>query len=205
MLTSNSNQFPRLRFRADKAAEAIEFISHSKPGLTQYFVGKILYYADKTHFLDYGRLITFDRYVAMKDGPVPSAIRNMLAAAAGVDARMSNSIRASADANAQELLERVRVERDMSDRGELQQVFPRSNSYNQRVLSGTDLECLRSSIAENGSRNFGYLWQKSHEEEAWQEAWEERADGRVADMNILLWADPGEREAFRRQLAEYNP
>lgn len=204
MLTSNPSQFPKLRFRADKAAEAIEFISHTKPGLTQYFVGKILYYADKNHFLDYGRLITFDRYVAMKDGPVPSATRNMLAAAAGVDARMSPWIRATADTNAQELLERVRVERDISDRGELQQVFPRANSYRQCVLSDTDLECLSVSIEDNGDKNFGYLWRKSHEEEAWLEAWEERADGRVADMDILLWAAPEEREAFRRHLAEYN-
>ena len=175
-----------------------------KPGLTQYFVGKILYFADKAHFLDYGRLITFDRYVAMKDGPVPSAVRNMMAAAAGADARMSSSVRAVADNNARELLKRVRVERDMSDGGELQHVFPFSTGFERSALSQTDLECIRASIEENGDKNFGYLWDKSHEEEAWQEAWQERADGRVADMNILLWAEPEERGAFQRQLFEYN-
>jgi uncharacterized phage-associated protein len=204
MLDSGFASLPRLRFRADKAAEAIELIAHMKPGLTQYVVGKILYFADKAHFLDYGRLITFDRYVAMKDGPVPSATRNMLAAAAGVDARMSSSIRALADDNARELLKRVRVERDMSASGELLHVFPSSNRFEPCFLSETDLECLRASIEDNGDRNFGYLWNKSHQEASWQEAWQERADGRVADMDITLWAEPEEREAFRRQLLEYN-
>jgi uncharacterized phage-associated protein len=204
MLSSGFSPFPRLRFRADKAAEAIELIAHMKPGLTQYFVGKILYFADKSHFLDYGRLITFDRYVAMKDGPVPSAVRNMLAAAAGADARMSSPIRTIADGNAQELLKRVHVERDISAAGELQHVVPLSNRFEPSFLSATDLECLRASIEENGDRNFGYLWNKSHQEEAWRAAWQDRGDDRVADMNILLWAEPEEREAFQRQLLEYN-
>jgi hypothetical protein len=83
---SNYPSPARFRFRPEKAAEAVDLIARAQPGLTQYFVGKILYLADKAHFLDWGRPVTFDRYVAMKNGPVPSAIRNMLAAAAGMDA-----------------------------------------------------------------------------------------------------------------------
>jgi len=196
-------QPPRFRFRPEKAAEAIEVIARAKPGLTQYFVGKILYLADKSHFLDWGRPITFDRYVAMKHGPVPSAVRNMLAAAAGTDAGMDEERLATAATHAAELAGHVRVELDVKLNGELQHVYPISNQLEVKHLSGTDLECLEAAINEHGSSDFGSLRTMTHKDAAWSEAWG-RARGRVADIDITYWVDPAERDAFRQQLVEYG-
>ncbi|MEQ1715723.1 MAG: Panacea domain-containing protein, partial [Hyphomicrobium sp.] len=70
----------RFRINWAKVVEAIDFVATLKPGVTQYYIGKILFFADREHLLDYGRPITGDRYVAMEHGPVPSAIRDILKA-----------------------------------------------------------------------------------------------------------------------------
>lgn len=45
---------------------------------TQYDIVKSLFLADKRHLNKFGRPITFDNYVAMKDGPVPSLSYNFI-------------------------------------------------------------------------------------------------------------------------------
>jgi uncharacterized phage-associated protein len=194
---------PRFRFRPEKAAEAIEVIARAKPGVTQYFVGKILYLADKAHFLDWGRPITFDRYVAMKHGPVPSAIRNMLITAAGRELGIDEERVAVAQTHANELIKHVRVELEVQLNGERQRVFPISNRLNAEHLSQSDLDCLATAIADGGSMDFSVLRGMTHKDEAWQEAWS-RAQGRVAEIDVTLWAPPGDREAYRQQLLAYG-
>ena len=68
----------RFNFDWQKTVDAIEFLAQQKPGMTQYYIGKLLFFADREHIMDYGRPITGDRYVAMEHGPVPSAVRNLL-------------------------------------------------------------------------------------------------------------------------------
>ncbi len=195
--------YPHFRFRPEKAAEAIDLIARARPGLTQYFVGKFLYFADKAHFLDWGRPITFDRYVAMKDGPVPSAVRNMLMAAAGASAGLGEEHVETAKPHADELARHVRVELVVQPSGERQHVYPLAAPPETRHLSGSDIECLEAVIAEMGDRNFSTLRRMSHEDEAWSEAWS-RAMGRVAPIDVCLWAQPADRDAFRRQILEHG-
>lgn len=202
-LPPNPQPRPRFRFRPEKAAEAIEVIARAKPGLTQYFVGKTLYLADKAHFRDWGRPITFDRYVAMKHGPVPSAVRNMLAAAAGIDAGMDEERLVTAQTHAAELAGHVRVELEIKLNGERQHVFAIPDKPEFKYLSGSDLESLQAAIDESGTKDFSALRTMTHKDEAWGEAWA-RAQGRVADIDISYWADPSERESFRQQLFEYG-
>lgn len=195
--------FPKFRFRPEKAAEAIDLIARRHPGSTQYFVGKYLYLADKLHFLEWGRPITYDRYVAMKHGPVPSAIRNMLAAAAGVGAGMGETRFASAQAHAEDLTRRVDVRLEVGMNGERQRVFPKQPHFEVQYLSQSDVDCLNAVLDEHTGMNFGGLREKTHKDEAWSEAWRCRANGRVADIDISLWAEPEDRNAFLRQLSEY--
>ena len=138
---------PRFTFRPDKASEAIDLIARARPGITQYFIGKLLYLADKAHFLDWGRPITFDRYVAMVHGPVPSAVRNMLAAAADVEAGMDGGRLAVARQHADVLNQRVRVELELALNGERQCVYPLENPKSYYDLSGSDIEVLDAVVA----------------------------------------------------------
>ena len=201
--TPSQPRYLTYRFRPDKTAEAIELIARARPGLTQYFVGKLLYFADKEHFLDWGRPITFDRYVAMVHGPVPSAVRNMLMTAAGVTAGIGEEQLESSRAHADALSGLVRVELEESDKGERQCVFSLSARSNIQNLSESDVEALEKVIRDLGTKSFGYLRDLSHRDEAWREAWG-RAGGKVAPIDISLWTDPKDREEVIRQMLEYG-
>ncbi len=74
----------RYRLNWEKLIEAIDFLSMHQDGITQYYIGKVCYFADKSHMLDYGRPVTGDRYVAMEHGPVPSTIYNLLKTDSGL-------------------------------------------------------------------------------------------------------------------------
>lgn len=68
-----------------RIAEAILYLiaraeqTGAKP-LSQYDIVKSLFVADTGHICKYGRPITYDNYVAMKHGPVPSESYDMLKA-----------------------------------------------------------------------------------------------------------------------------
>ena len=46
--------------------------------LTKHHLSKVLYVADKDHVRTYGRTLTGDSYVAMKNGPVPSKLYDFI-------------------------------------------------------------------------------------------------------------------------------
>lgn len=78
-------QYP-FPFEPAKAVECVLYLAAGLPRPGLHNIAKIFYFADKRHLREYGRLICGDRYVAMKYGPVPSAIYGMLKAVRG-DAR----------------------------------------------------------------------------------------------------------------------
>ncbi|MCD9185558.1 MAG: SocA family protein [Pyrinomonadaceae bacterium] len=66
------------RFDPQKALEVILYISERAQIPDIYHIGKILYFADLAHLEEYGRFICGDYYVAMKDGPVPSRVYDII-------------------------------------------------------------------------------------------------------------------------------
>ncbi|WP_297833929.1 Panacea domain-containing protein [uncultured Roseibium sp.] len=176
----------RLRFKWQKAIHAIDYIARERPGITQYYIGKILFFADREHFLDYGRAITGDRYVAMEHGPVPSAVRDMLKLDSGYP-----------DEILDELDARITIERE----GNKQHVYSKMLDYAD-MLSGSDKEYLSAAIVRYGSMAFGELKAISHEDPAYVAAWEEA--GNANEMDIDLWLDQwlDEPETAKRQLLE---
>ncbi len=59
-----------------KTIETIVYISQKTNDL--FHIGKILFFADKFHLENYGRLITGDHYRAMPNGPVPSGAYDII-------------------------------------------------------------------------------------------------------------------------------
>jgi hypothetical protein len=68
----------RFKFDAEKALEIILYIASRAPVPDIYHVCKILYYGDRHHLEDSGRLICGDSYCAMRDGPVPSGTYDLI-------------------------------------------------------------------------------------------------------------------------------
>ncbi len=65
-------------FNSNKAIEAILYIAASVEVPSFDRICKIMYFADKQHLEKYGRFICGDCYMAMKHGPVPSGMYDLL-------------------------------------------------------------------------------------------------------------------------------
>ncbi len=65
-------------FDGKKALEVLVWIAVKAGEVDQFRASKICYFADKWHLNEHGRPIIGDKYSAMKYGPVPSHIYNLI-------------------------------------------------------------------------------------------------------------------------------
>lgn len=176
----------RFRFKWEKAIQAIDFIAQNQPGITQYYIGKIMFFADREHLLDYGRPISGDRYVAMEHGPVPSAIRDLLKSDSGYPDEMINLLHS-----------RIGLETD----GNKQHVYSKGD-VDFPALSGSDKEYLLNAINEYAKMPFTTLKELSHKDPAYEAAWAKL--GAANEMDIDFWLDTlDEPEKAKNELHEY--
>lgn len=162
-----------MRFALDrpKCIEGIDFVASLYPGITQYYIGKIFYFADKEHFLDWGRPISGDRYIAMEHGPVPSTIFELLKPNSG---------------EPDEVLDQLNARVDIRQDGNKRRVYSRGRDAYPN-LSGTDREYLAAAATRYGKMSFGQLKALAHKEPAYVEA--EETLGLNNEMNLLRWAE----------------
>lgn len=141
-------------FDTNKSVVLIKYILQKFDSLKCDFhrLFKILYFAEQKHLVTYGRGITGDRYIAMKDGPVPSNIYDLLKVLRG-----DSVFAASQD-----------LTNDFTIIGsyDIQLLRP---EINLDIIAESELECLNSSIEENRSLTFIELSSKSHDN-AWTAA-----------------------------------
>lgn len=141
-----------LRFEFDEkvAVEAILYLAHQSQDPTFHHLSKLMYFADRLHLERYGRFICGDQYIAMKHGPVPSAIYDMFK-----DVREGLSYINFPAADEAFLVEDYRV-------------TPR-RVPNLEWLSESDIECLEDVISQYDAMSFGELTSLSHDS-AWYAA-----------------------------------
>lgn len=130
-------------FKYDKAVQALLYVTKRVHNL--YHIVKVLYFADKIHLSKYGRLIFGEKYIAMKSGPVPQNIYDMLKFVRG-DGKFAFDER---------LKELVSYESDKN-------IFANKDA-DLNYLSETDIECLNKSISEFGHKHPWFLYVKSHD------------------------------------------
>jgi len=151
------------RFDPEKALQAILFVAKNLPGATFHQISKIIYFADKDHLQKYGRLICGDTYVAMKHGPVPSGIYDMLKAVRG------DGFSECQD-KAQEAIE-VQGAHTV-----VPKVEPDMDAFSQ-----SDIECLTASIKQYGRLTFSQLADLSHDE-----AWKGADENDIIDVEQII-------------------
>jgi uncharacterized phage-associated protein len=117
---------------------------------------KILYYAQQSHLVEYGRVLVEDSFYAQKHGPVPSFLYKALKGFVSGD-KLSADISACVEG----------VEFRMVDGTP---VFTTRVDYDRDEFSVSDLRCLDKSISENRHIDSYILSEKSHEDRAWIEA-----------------------------------
>jgi len=112
---------------------------------------KLLYFADFMHVKNYGSPITYDTYVHLEHGPIPSAIKNLVDSAAD---DIDNSV----------LADTIQIEKpegiDMS------RVLPKREftDRDRKYFSETELEILEKVCARFGDKNTKTIEDASHAE-----------------------------------------
>lgn len=148
------------RFDAEKAIEAILYVASIAPIPDLYHVGKILYYADRIHLEKYGRLITGDRYTAMKNGPVASGTYDILKTA---DTTRSGQ-------RCPEGCDREHVKASIGVLGKADGYrVVAKRSYMPDFFSKSDVKCMEEAIRNYGDLTFEQLNDISHDE-VWRSA-----------------------------------
>ena len=153
-------------FNAEKAIELILYIAGHIEEPTSHSILQILYFADKEHLEKYGRFICGDKYAAMKHGPVPSGVYDLLKLVRGdlsptfkLSPEIVGSVYQSID-----IYESVKIKN--------------KREPDLEMFSASDIECLNNSIKKYGSLSFNMLTDLSHDK-----AWE------LADENDLMGID----------------
>lgn len=143
-------------FKLDKGIEAVLYIAQNVDEPTFHRISKIIYFADRKHLEKYGRFICGDSYVAMKHGPVPSEIYDILKAVRGDTVSSFKPYEAP---------EKAKSAFSVQEQYEVKQLREASLDF----FSESDLECLNYSIEKYGSLSFGELTKLSHDQ-AWETA-----------------------------------
>lgn len=145
--------------------------------VTQYSLVKALFLADKSHLNRFGRPITFDNYVAMDHGPVPSFAYSLLKqeinlkAVYGIDAPLWD-----------------RKPAPEVSKNAFHFVSPK-RKVNFDILSGTDVDALSDALTVVSRLSFSQLRKITHGDPAYVDAWEDEADRKSFPMSYGLIFD----------------
>jgi uncharacterized phage-associated protein len=168
----------RFQFNESKALEALVYIAERWPGITPFYVAKVLFFADKDHLQKYGRPVLGDVFIAMDNGPVPSQIYDMLKGKLDFFADPS-AIRAG-----------LRIDKN----GNYPKAFHR-RAPDTDQFSETDIQAIDDAIKFCEGKSFAYLSNLTHKEEAWASA------PRDGAMSMELVVPEDMREEVRENAA----
>lgn len=132
------------RFDPDKGLEILLYVSNRISNKNIYWVLKAPYFADKFHLQDFGRPVSADVYYAMKDGPVPSGLYDIIKNVR--DSRRKPQTLKTRNA--------FKVEGNA--------IIP-SRDADPEFLSKSDMRALDRAIKEIGSLSFTKLKKLSHD------------------------------------------
>ncbi len=154
-------------FNLEKSLQVVLYVSNRLQRKDFHKIFKIIYFADRGHLSKYGRAITGDTYIAMKDGPVPSKIDDIFKAVRG-DSYFANSE------------EIVRFSKLFTVHDWF--FIDPKQEPNLDYLSPTDIEELDESLSKYGSLSWDEIREKSHDY-AWRAT---VANKQISIENIML-------------------
>lgn len=179
----------RFRINYDKCIQGIALLAAKQPRITQYYIGKVFFFADKEHLLDWGRPISGDQYVAMDHGPVPTVIYDMLKDDAGLPDEIN-----------EDLARWVTI----TPNGNKREVTVGDNQKraDYPALSQAEQETLLVALKRYGHMSFNELRRITHDERAYKDAWETGLRNATMDYEKLIPDSFQDRPAFLEELKE---
>lgn len=151
-------------FNFNRALNALLYVANRVEKRDIHKIFKILYFADMAHLFKYGRAITGDRYIAMKYGPVPSSIYDMVKIVRGDSWYVMEELKAFFAVH-DKFLEPLRDE-DIS------------------YLSASDVQELTDAVNKYNDVNFEEMTQLSHGS-AWEKTWNNPSNDEISVEDIL--------------------
>ena len=117
---------------------------------------KLFYFLDFMHLKTYGSPVTYDIYINMEHGPVPSSIKNLVDTSAD---DMDNSILSDT------------IECEYPEFTKMCRVLPRREftESDKKYFSENELDILQKVCQRFGDKNTKYIEDASHNEAAWKE------------------------------------
>jgi len=115
---------------------------------------KLFYFADFMHLKQFGVPITFDNYVNLEHGPIPSAIKNLVDTASD---DIDNSV----------LADTISIERPKGT--DMCRIIGirKFSEEDSRLFSKAELETLKKACIRFGNKNTKDIEEASHKESAW--------------------------------------
>jgi uncharacterized phage-associated protein len=168
----------RFQFNESKAVEALVFIAQRWPGITPFYLSKVLFFSDRDHLRKYGRPVIGDIYIAMDNGPVPSRVYDIV----------KGNLDFFGDPAA--IKAALHIDRD----AQYPQMF-HAREPDTEQFSETDIAALSEAIAFCKGKSFPYLSNLTHNEEAWSSA------ARETEMSLELLVPEDQREEVREAAA----
>jgi uncharacterized phage-associated protein len=164
----------------DKTVAAISYLINEAreagDAVTQYAIVKSIFLADRSHLNKYGRPVTFDNYVAMKDGPVPSLAYNLLKD--NPDAKRTHDVAIPWDRKpAPHISPRAFIYEIHADRVHID------------ALSPSDIDELKAAFVVIKSLGFQQIRRLTHEDQAYIEAWEEGGSSKSYPISYSMLFD----------------
>jgi len=187
----------RFEFSVDKFAAVMAYLADDGKihDLTKLKAAKLLFFADKSHLLRYGRPILGDRYVSMDHGPVPSAALDLMNRLIAPD-EIEDPIR-------DQLRQKLGVHRGL---------FTKNHPFRAKVhgeavyayLSATEREILDETIRLYGHKSVGELIDLTHREHAWKASDRFRPEASSWPMpyETFFEGEQSEHASAVRELAE---
>ena len=177
----------KLRENLPKIIFSIAYIIHyaakargKKP--SQYDIVKSLFLADRQHMNRFGRPITFDNYVALKHGPVPSLSYDIL----------KGSQRAIKRMKGRKMPWKVTKTSKYNEYHDSQ-----INDFGIH-LSDSDIEALEGAYETVFTLGFHLIRKITHEDRSYVEAWKDHPTKKQFKMRLdLLFDEPSREEALR--------
>ena len=167
------------RFDWKKGLEAIVYIANRSPNKTFHHISKIMYFADRLHLEKYGRFICGDKYCAMKHGPVPSGIYDILKLVRGNEpcSYFITPMTIDTFKDAFTVIDNYNVQA--------------ARESNIKLFSESDLECIDEAISQYGSLEFTKLADVSHDQ-----AWENTDANDIMEIEGIINTLSNPKEIF---------
>lgn len=161
------------RFDEEKGKAVIAYLAWRQlPELSKGKICKLIFLADKYHLVRFGRPVTGDRICAMKDGPVPSNVLNILNLFLSDPSDPSLS---------------VWGDTMWVDKNYRNPHFHAKKFTLGDYLSESDVESLNEIVKRYGDWSFSRLRAITHEMTAYKNAWESQT--RIVDNPVMSFED----------------